>query len=330
MLFKTIQDIKNVVPIIGSSNFTSFKPFIKQAERDFLIPMLSKEQYDLLDSHYNSVTPVANEELELLTKCQEAVGLYLIYLWIPSGQVSMGDNGIRINTTETLKTAFQWQIDDLSRSTLRAAGSAMDSLLEFLEEKKDIFTEWATSTSYLVFKECFINTTALFTSLYSPLGNSRLNFVAIRSSMINAQEFDLKPILGEEYYAELLEQFMDDDLTPANIEVMKLARKALAPLTMRRAFTDLVATIDDRGILNFNNTGSSQVLNQKQPAKDYMLTKLEMAAEKNGAAHLQKLKEYLHANIGSYPTYSGSSAYDSETTDHSFTNDEEAGNFFMG
>ena len=145
MLLKSIADIKKVVPIIGSSSFTSFTPYIKQAERDFLIPNMSKTEYDALSAAYNVTTPTLSaKQTELLEKCQEVIVHYMLFLWIPTGQVSMGDNGIRINTTETLKTAFQWQIDDLSRSVLRSSGSAMDALLDYLEENKD----WLTVLSF--------------------------------------------------------------------------------------------------------------------------------------------------------------------------------------
>ncbi|OFY87842.1 MAG: hypothetical protein A3F72_02935 [Bacteroidetes bacterium RIFCSPLOWO2_12_FULL_35_15] len=331
MLLKSIADIKKVVPIIGSSSFTSFTPYIKQAERDFLIPNMSKTEYDALSAAYNVTTPTLSaKQTELLEKCQEVIVHYMLFLWIPTGQVSMGDNGIRINTTETLKTAFQWQIDDLSRSVLRSSGSAMDALLDYLEENKATFALWAASSAYTVFKECFITTTKQFSDLFSPIGNSRLNFIALRSAMKKAQEFDITAIIGESFYNELMTQHIANNLSANNLKVVALIQKALVPFTMKRAFTELSVSIDERGILNFNNTGNAQVVSQKQPAKDAMIFKLEMAAENDAKTYSKKLKEFLATNIADYATYAASDVYDSDTTDHSFTNDSESGNFFMG
>jgi len=330
MLLKTIQDVKEKVPVIGTMKFENFTPFIKQAERNYIKPYIGEALYNQIESAYQATT-IAPPSTKLLDKCQEAIVMYMLYLWFPTGQISIGDNGVRISTTETLKTAFQWQIDDAKTSVLNAAGSAMDELVDYLMANRSEadFAPWLSSDAYARIKACMIDTTKRFTELYGPLGNLWTNFVAIRSQMIKTQELIILPAIGKPLYTQLLSEHKMNNMSPANTLVFERIQKALAPLTMERAITELSATIDKNGILIFNNSSSSQVLNSKEPAKDAMISKLEMSAANDGAAYLQALKDFLFENIADYPLYSNSTAYDSTTTNTAYQNEPDTNNFGM-
>jgi hypothetical protein len=321
-LFKTTLEIQEFLPVVGTTKIEKMLVFIKDAERDFIIPAISQAQYDDLNAAYNvSVPALTPAQTQLLARCRTALAQYFFYLWIPSAQLSIGDNGIRIAVTDSLKTAFPWQIDDLERSVMRSAGRAVDSLLEYMEANKADYALWAGSDSYTEFKECFITSTNQFTRLFRPLGNSRLNFIAVRSAMSKSQEFDIQPEIGDAYYDELMTQHKAGSLSASNAKVVAIIQKALACLTMKRAFAELSVTIDERGILNFDNTTGGKTVNSKKPAEPFMLTKLESTCESDGQSYIQKLKKFLADNIADYPTYAASSAYDSETTDSDFKTD---------
>jgi hypothetical protein len=322
-LFKTIEEVQAVQPTLSSSEFDNILPFIKQAELDFIIPAISKEQYDNLSAWYNTATPTDDAENEaLLEKVQAALALYAYYLWIDSGQLQIGDSGIRIATTDTLKTAFQWQIDALKISVLNQAGSATDHLLDFMETNKDDYDLWSASESYTEFKDCFIVSAKDFTKIYGKLGGSRLNFLAIVGQMKKVEDFILEAELSPAFYAELREQYLDDDLSTENALLIPMIKKALAHLTMAEAFTQLVVSISENGVLNFNTTAGRINSKQNLPAKDQQITKLELQARLDGATYLRKLKDFLRTNIADYPTYAASDAYDSATGDTAFTNDD--------
>jgi hypothetical protein len=330
-LFQETSEVQAFIPVIGTTAIESMLPFINQAERDYIIPYISKAQYDALNDAYNATpSTLTTEQTALLKKVQAALSQYFFYLWIPSAQLHIGPNGIRIATTESLKTAFQWQIDELRTNVLKAAGSAMDDLLYFMETNKADYPLWTASTSYTLFKECFITSTTQFTELYSPLGNSRLNFIMIRSSMKKAQEFSIQSLIGFAYYDELKTEHLAGSVSAENALVITYIQKALAPLTMLRAITELSVSIDERGILNFNGISGLQAINQKQPAKDSMIFKLEKAADEDSKAYMQMLKDFLQTNIANYPTYAASTSYNSETTNTTFENKSDNNFYFAG
>ncbi len=333
-LFKNIDEIKKYCPMIGSSDFENFAPFIDVAQREFFKPYLGSEFLDELINVYNndeqgSQDGVSESQQAAILKIQASLAFYMEYLWIPSGQVSIGDNGIRIAYTDTLRPAFAWQIKDLRREVIRMAGSAMDDLLEFLEENKDEYETWTESDVYPDFKETFISSAKEFTKYFSPLSNSRLNFLALRPTIIKIQEFTIQSELGVEFYEELKEQFKDDDLTPENEKVIELISKALANLTISQGIRNMSASIDERGVLMFNSTTASEVVDAKQPAADTMISKMEIGCDSDGRAYLSMLKKFLNDNISDYTTYSQSTAYTGASADDTFKSGPEDNIFAM-
>lgn len=330
-LIKTIEEIKEHLPVSIDMDFNNILPFIKVAERDYIIRIISKTQYDDLSAAYNVTTPTLTPaQTALLGRLQEAITAYAFYLWIPSGQLQIDDSGIRIATTDTIKTAFQWQIDELQKSVLKQAYSAMDDLLSFMEDNIADYTLWQASDAYTEFKDCFIQTTQRFTELYSALGNSRMNFLAIRSSMKKIEEFMILPNISQAYYDELKAQIKANTLTPANLKVIPFIQKAVASLTISRAIAEISASIEPNGIFMFSSLRSSIITNQKEPAVPYVLSKIEKSAKEDGMAYFEMLRQFLFDNISDYGTYAASSAYNSVTTDDTFQNDKNNTYFFGG
>lgn len=326
-LVKDTADILQYLPVAESMSKEVFMPFIADAERQYLIPAIGKDLFNELDLHYNDENfTLTEEEEDLLAKCQAVIAPYAFMLWIPSGQLLISDAGIRIANTETHKTAFQWQIDKLSSSLLKKAGSALDDLYNFLEENKADWDLWTESSVYTEFKDCFISTTEQFSKLYNLIGNSRRNFVAIKSCMLKVQEFTISAALGEDFYNELLEEHKDG-LSGANADLLPYIQKALAPLTMAKAYAELNVAIDERGVLMFDNLGSSLVSNPSGQPKPEYLSKLEKQAQEDGLAYLQKMKDFLKANISDYDTYAASDAYDSENNNPTFDRDSDSATF---
>lgn len=306
-LFKNIKEVKKYWPVLGSTEFGNIEPFLNNAERDYLIPAISQAQYDDLENNYQTRATLVAKDKKLLERCQAVLADYLFYLWMPTGQLQIGDNGIRIAVTETLKTAFEWQVDNAQRSVLKAAGRSMDALLAFMENNKTDYALWAGSESYSEFKETFITSASEFTKFFAPLGNSRMSFMAVKNSMMKVQEFSFMPLLGEDYYTELMDGHKDGNLSAKNALVVTKLKKALAPLTMTKAFGELVISIDERGILNFDSTG--QNISGKKTAVDEHISKLEISCKTDGETYMQGIKDFLKANIGDYETYAGSDAY---------------------
>ena len=176
MLLKNLTEVKQHISVNVTENIANITPYILQAEQQFIIPAISKEEYDLLDAAYNVTNPsLTTFQTNLLKKIQAALVHYTYYLYLPVLQVQISSAGVQIVSTETKKTAFPWQIKELQASWLRSANVCMDDLLAFMEANKINLTQWPSTAAYTEYKELFITTTEDFHKQFS-INNSRLVF----------------------------------------------------------------------------------------------------------------------------------------------------------
>lgn len=324
MLFTTVDQIQLYLPVSTSFTFEQIKPFIKQAEDNFLIPCIGKDQYAALQTAFDG-SPT-QEDQSLIDKCQAAVASFAYMYWTPWGQVHISDAGIQIASTANMKTAFQWQIDDLEGSARMSGFFSLDALLEFLELNKSTYTIWAGSSSYTEFKDFFVNTTAVFNEIFPQLGGSRRNFLALKPVMKRVEDFKITPLLGADFMSELKTQHTSNALSDPNKKVINYAQKSIVYITIAEALTELSVFIDERGVLYFNNTGGSTTLKTKEPVQITVIDKIEARHRANGETYLSMLRSLILDNIADYPTYANSSTYDS--TDKTFEQNPDGADYY--
>lgn len=328
-LFKNTTEIKNYISVNVSTNIDSVMPYIKQAEQMFIIPLLSQGEYDALNTAYNSLNPLTSDQQALLEKIQMPLINLAYLLYSPVLAVHISDSGIHTTKTENKTTAFQYQTDELAKSFLNIGNTGLDMMLEFLESKKNIFTSWAASSAYTVYKECFINTAKDFSVLgLVEIGNSRLRFLAMKAIMKRVEAFRIKSIICTDLFAELKTQIEAGTVTAANQFLLDLIRPAVANLTFAAAIPKLSVLITEKGISVFNND-RAQTINVLQPASDTMLSKLISDHTQDGEAYLKELKTFLDDNVNTYPKYKLSKCYEKDSTS-TFTNKSDNGIHFMG
>lgn len=313
MIFKTLDDLKGFIPFSDAFTFAQIKPFLESAEMELLIPMVGEAQYNDIDAAYNVVTPSLTADQSALLKMMQApVAFYAFVNWLPFGQVKISNAGIQIASTEHMKTAFQWQIDDIEGSGIKLAYEHLDKLLAFLEAKRSNYTIWAGDSVSTIYKDCFIPTTDTF-NLYCPvIGNSRRNFLFLKPSLYKMEDFKILPLIGGDYLDELKNEAMAGNLTAENKKVYTLIQKALAPLALYDGMLNMSVSITPFGILQFNNKGVSSTTKTKEPVPDPRIKKIQESALRDGETYLETLQAFLKDNIADYPTYSNSSAYNEE------------------
>jgi hypothetical protein len=331
-LFSTIDEIKDYLPVTVTFEFRDIMPYIDRAEVRYIIPFLSKQQYDDLLTAYNTsiatVAPVAltSDNKALLKKVRMPLANFAYMLYIPLGQIQIDSAGIRIATTENLKTAFQWQIRMLQKSFIEAGYEGTDTLLEFLEQNKSTYTLWAGSTCYTHFKELFINTALQFSD-YVNINNSRRTFLGMRSIMRKVESFYIKPVISPELMAEIKSQINSGSITTQNQLLLDLIQPALANLTIARAIGEKAIVVSDDGIymLSVKNT---QEIDSVEPADEGRLSLLRKQSIEDGDNYLKQLRDYLYANPDIYPLFKSSASYSTTSTDI-FTNDSDSKIVFL-
>ena len=199
-LIKDITSLKLYVSVNKNLDWQSVSPYIKQAERKYIIPLIGSAMYaaNIVDGY----TP-ADKPLEVYELIREASANLAWFLYLPLANVQVSDSGIATSQGEHHKAAEWWQIRDLRRSFLDAGFSALDEALKIMEANEADFTDWKASTGYTIFAELFVKRTDTFQRWFN-ISNSRRTFLAMRPYMLESHH-----------------QYFTSVLNPATIEDIK-------------------------------------------------------------------------------------------------------------
>ncbi len=326
MLIKDIETLQAIVDITKSIDFDQIKSSIQDAENEFIIPAIGKALYDELNEAYEPVSPTldANQE-KLLPYIQKPLGYLATMLWLPEGMVKVTGSGIHITSTENMKTAWQWQTDKLEFKYLRSGFRDIDLMLEYLEENKDDFESWTDSTAYTITRENFISNAKTF-SKYFNIDNSRRMFMRLKPMMIKVEDFIIKANLGDEYFNEIKDEILEDDVSDDNKVILEYIQKATAPLTIARALDEGLLDVGPDGVfINIFNDGTKS---KQQPA-EIRIAKASERAFIDGNNYLRQMRTFLNKNADgeTYTTYRDSDAYQDPESEPTYNNTETKKHF---
>lgn len=311
MIIKNIDDIKKFLPLNSGFVFKNVEPYLLRAEKEYLIPEIGQELYELLNDAYNDTeTPLtAGRLFDLLPYAQAIVVNFGIKDFIPVGNIQISDKGIKIHTEESLKPAPLWAKEELSETLSNAAFADLEALKLFLDERQDLYIEWATSTAYERAKDLLINYASEFSEIYN-IANSNRTFVRLKSILKNVQEDIIQNTIGEEYYTELTEKIFDEDLNPDDKKILRKIKKALVFHTIVEAAKILPVQITEYGFSVKSYTGN--LINKKiEAADDSQMQRFIDATNAKALEYIEEIRKFLNANASTikYPTYFASSTY---------------------
>ena len=295
-LFKTTAEVQSFIPVSSTFKQTEFLPFIKQAERDYIIPEIGIEQYESLEGKYQAGTALSAAETALLEKLRFPIAHFAFMLWVPFGQVQTDSSGIRIVTDQYLKTAFQWQIEDLKGSAMKSGYSTLEDLLDFMEKKKTDYPIWTGSSVYTEFKKHFIKSAKEFQQYFN-INSNRRTFKAMFPIMNRIELTLFKRMLGDDLYAEIMTELKEGSLSADNLVIVDLIKPSLANLTVSRAISELAVIIDENGIGIANNQKEFKEFTQ---AKAQLLSNLQAETLTDGNKFLKELEEILNEDEEDY------------------------------
>lgn len=335
MFFKDTEDAKKYVSINASFSFNELSIFLNEVDGSILKKYLGSSFLSSLQTAYNnsikasSPTALGAKEAILIEHLRWASANFAIAKWIPSGQLSIDSAGIRIANTDTHKTAFEWQIQDLLRSVNEVGYTSLEDALEYLENNIDDFATYKSSAEFKENNYLFVASSSEFTKHYGALNNSRINFVKMRSIIRKTEEFEIKGVILPDLFADLKTKLQNAEVLGSYTKTLiEYIQPAVVHLSVARAINELSAAITPDGFLVFDNTGGKGTTNSKKLGEETTLARMAQAAERDGRTYLKALKAYLDANAENYPLYTADILYVAPE-DEPEINDGEKG-FFAG
>jgi hypothetical protein len=308
MLFTTITEIKEFLPIGVGNDFNRLKPHIENAENKYIKPLLGTSMYDELLEFYETDYPENPTDVQLITKeLQEKVQHALIHLAYYVGfdfmNVEVSDMGFSRSESEHTKGLFKYQEDNLRNYFSQSGFNGLDDVLVYLESNIDSFSEFKASSNWTTLKESFLPTVSVIEAIPYNIHSSRLIFLALKSHVAYAEDTDIAPILGSTIYAEVKAEMVKDDPSAVVTALLPYIRKPLIYLAAASLMEETGATLDEKGLF-FQETSATSPDNKiRKPSTVDVVSRRVLLARVKASGYLEALKNELIANWGD--TYSG-------------------------
>lgn len=339
--FKIITDPVPTDPSVLDTDFKTFypavqrnmawetlAPYVEQAEERYIIPFISREFYDELNTEYNGAGIADADKAKCFRFLKFALANYTMMEAMPVINIRIGDAGIKQTVTDDTQPAAKWAYSDAYRKCIEAAYQNLDMALLWAETQvkssNTAFDTFRDSEAYTESIELLIpNAQKLNAHFY--INRSRQVYVRMRPYIEKAEDLHIKPLLGDDMYQELKTQ-ITTTLSTENQTLLKVVQKCLT------SYAVVIASAH----VNLTNKGNAwkiyeayEMTNSKEASKQdkqQLITEHEQLA----IQYAEEVKQLLYANLDSYPTFRDSpynELADEDETDDWFDDDfcNEAG-----
>jgi len=322
MLLNSITEIKTFLPIGVGNDFNRLKPHIVNAETKYIIPLIGQVMYDELQEFYE-VLPITNptevqeKTIELLTKIQHATIHLAYFVGYDFLNISVTDSGFKRLESDTKKGLYKYQEDNLKQYFSDAGFNTLDSILVFLENNIEHFSEFKASPNWTVLKSSFLPTVKIVEETPYNIFGSRLTFLNLKPHVAFIQDTIIRKYIGDVLYQEILTEMVKDTPAEKVTQILPYIRKPLIYLSVAMLMEETGATLGNHG-LYFEKLNSKHPDNRiKQPGSEERIAALVSRNRNIGNAYLDALKSYLLANIEDWETFDGStgSVFNRDNTD---------------
>jgi hypothetical protein len=300
MLITTTQEMHTLCGVNLNMDFASLAPFIEQAEREYIIPVLGIQQYGILN---NGAPQIIDQNLHAQVKIPLA--WYAKYIAIPHLLARISDLGVQeVSSKEgTSVPVRQWSSRDVRVSCLHSADTALEQLMDWMERNAINLPTWTNSTNYTINRELFLSR-ATDIQAYFDIGGSRRAYMKLKPYILRAEDEVVRPLLGDAFFAHLKGLLIAGGATPVEEDIIKRVRKVCTYATLQIAAPFVQFKLSQMGLTL--STGQEGLDSTDQPSTQayYLLLK----GIKDDADKLKnELKQWLDTTLP-HPLYVASTS----------------------
>ncbi len=306
MIFKTIDEFQEYLPVNTSLTLDLMRSHIITAEQRWLRHVLGKDLLNQLQADYDaSSTDPAH--LALLDVCRKAVAPLGFNLYAPYSQVQISDAGWTNIEGDNRKPAYRWQAEKIEEASLLQGMMALEEVLLFLEENQADYPLWDYASTH----SRIINSVDEFEEAVS-IDGSRMIFIKLLPHIDRAQK-QLAGVMGKEQLAELLTAISTQALTPALESLWDYARQYVACEAFSKAVVGLPVRFDGNYVRVYasqfpGGSDFAPMVNAEMPTLSAIA---QLYAQRADTAK-EELRDFLYENVADYPLFEASKAYTPE------------------
>jgi len=296
-LISKIEEVQAHVPVNMTSDIDTIKPFLSNIERLFIKDLIGKDQYEALIAAYAEETE-DDQINEAILICQKIMANLAYHQGMPVLAVSIGTSGIQVISNLETKQAFQWQVEDLKQALQELGFSAIEELLQFLEENPDKFPDYINSPQFIKQESLLIQSAAEFSESFD-INSSRFTFQKLTYLMNRLELQVIKKLFGDGFIEALK---VDDQEGKYQTLLDEYIKPGLVLLTVAKGIIERIISIENgSAIINFkgtyNNLKESMAPNREQISAMYE------QLEKDGNKFLQDGLEFITANLADFENF---------------------------
>ena len=298
--WKSEGEGKKMVPISTGLSWVRMEPLLRNAQADYLQPLLGEALNSELDAIYEMRPTDRNAaEQAALTVAQKAVVNLALWSNFDALSVRISDQGFQRQESDSWRPAYKYQEDMLRRSFANAGFNAIDQLLVMMEEDPGSWPLFASSPAYTISKHSVVRSTAEVQEVYD-IHLSRLLFLRLQPIMRQKEELALQPILGDKAYGGL-RAWLDDGTTTCDGHeydntTWESLRNRCRKVVVMEAVLQLLrttGTVTDRGAYFTIVTSSGGGNESSQPASDTRLQLMISDAEHARDGYVARLTSWF-------------------------------------
>ncbi|GAB3753949.1 DUF6712 family protein [Spirosoma pomorum] len=254
-----------------------------------------------LFAYLKTLTSATEDSKELLRLTHSCLAWYAYTLAFPHQKFRVGDLGMMKSGVENAVAVTKWEYVDTRDANLDMLDMSLEYFYRELEEKKP--AAWTGSEAYKQRNRHFLRSAAELGQLLPIAGRNYRFFQKLITHVEDTEDEDIRGAMTSGVYIGLRSKWQNNTaFTPEEDELLALTRKAVAYLSVWRAWPYLPLTIDEDGIAEKRNKdGTSEGVAPDGNLRKNMFQQLYTDGQKK----LSKIRTYLDetASPTLFPTY---------------------------
>lgn len=293
-------------------NQTVMLPDFEGAQKKYLLPILGKALYEVIEAEAAGNPSNPSELLKLCLRAIVPLG-YFSDLAMLSTQIT--DMGVGNVVAEHFSNAPRWQFLELRKNLEEKGCAALEELLIFLNEELPEGVTWTVPETY----DLLLNNGKYFNQYFS-ISQPYRTFESLRPIVKSIEIDEIIPLIGKPFFSYLKGLTEPSDLES---QALTLLKKAIAYLTIKSAAELLPVNISADGLTVALTHNTDQPNQGQQQASEVQMSVLVNSCLSSGKGYLDSLLDLLNNNASSevFPLFFASSFYTAPTTDDDATKD---------
>lgn len=310
MFISSIDEARYVMNLSQAVTFDRLSQHIRNAEISYVLPLLGTETYDELSAYHADASKfkIQNPDFAFSPGTQEqgvtdSDYMHAVLLWYTQHAILniaynigfevlnafISDGGFKRQESETTKTLFKYQEDNLKRYFMRTGMDSLDMMLGILEKNIEHFQSFKPYLQNL--KGRIFPATAEFHQHYNIRG-SRIVFLRLKQYIRKVEEIDMEQAIGRDNMKEILEALAQETPDEKYTKLLPYLRPPIAYLATAHLMEDTGAEIEERG-LYFTGMRSIAESGLELPTDENRVLELVQRNRNIAADYIARLLRYM-------------------------------------